>query len=296
MNAKKFLIGGLIASMMMINFAKVSADEVEVFGGEFENSKPAENQSQVLNQSQQNQTQEIPAEDEELGDVLKFDDLNRGRENNLPTNEEPEIIQESQKNLDITYTPQNQESSARPTKKTQTKQTKLKMQKPRFVKLAMDESYIYYLDKQSVSWKRIPYFAEEYMADVWIVMVERDDEDIVPAHELDAVIFAKEQGQQLPDSDIEVLQHRKYYMEHYYLRPKTEQIQFLSELEIVDRPQNTTAERKYDYQNWEYLIPGSTESIIYQTVIKTIGKSKATERGHMTFADMFEEYARISIR
>lgn len=296
MNAKRFLIGGLIASMMMINFAKVSADEVEVFGGEFENSKPAENQSQVLNQSQQNQTQEIPAEDEELGDVLKFDDLNRGRENNLPTNEEPEIIQEPQKNLDITYTPQNQEPSARPTKKTQTKQTKLKMQKPRFVKLAMDESYIYYLDKQSVSWKRIPYFAEEYMADVWIVMVERDDEDIVPAHELDAVIFAKEQGQQLPDSDIEVLQHRKYYMEHYYLRPKTEQIQFLSELEIVDRPQNTTAERKYDYQNWEYLIPGSTESIIYQTVIKTIGKSKATERGHMTFADMFEEYARISIR
>ena len=80
------------------------------------------------------------------------------------------------------------------------------------------------------------------------------------------------------------------------MRPKKDQIQFICELEVVGHPQNTASQRKYDYNNWEELIPGSIESILYYSIIQVIGKSKASERGHMTFADMFEEYARISIR
>ena len=243
------------------------------------------------------QTLNSAADDENLGDDLNFDTSDRPVVE-VPTVEPPTLTvpaatQNPQTELN-TLQPAETDSPTPTTAKSQTKQKKLKLQKPRFVKLTMDESYVYYLDKQAVTWRRLPYSSSEYMADVWIRMVERDDDDTeYPAEEVE---LAAEQGKQLPDVDIEVLQHRRYYLEHYYLRPKTEQIQFLSELEIVDRPQNTSNERKYDYQNWEYLIPGSMESVIYRTVIQTIGTSKASERGHMTFTDMLEEYARISVR
>ena len=320
LNAKKIFVGTLIASIFFIDSSKIFAENVEVFGGEFENSKPAEvsqsveeEQTQVSPKVEENRSEFLNSEndDDNFGDTLNFDDLNRaGNGNESPTVENPlptEIIPEEtilkpEIKTDTTYPLQENVKEEKPsptvsqTGRQPDKQKKLKLQKPRFTKLTMDESYIYFLDNQSVSWKKIPYFAEEYMADVWIRMIERDDDDITPEYELDEVTLAKEEGKQLPQSDIEVLQHKKYFLEHYYLRPKTEQIQFISELEIVDRPQNTTNERKYDFQNWEYLIPGSTESAIYHTVIKVIGKSKASERGHMTFTDMLEEYARISVR
>ena len=54
-------------------------------------------------------------------------------------------------------------------------------------------------------------------------------------------------------------------------------------------------ERAYDYRNWENLVPGSIESAIYSATIKIIGKSKADSKGHMTFIDMLDEYARIAL-
>ena len=89
---------------------------------------------------------------------------------------------------------------------------------------------------------------------------------------------------------------KKYFLEHYYIRPKTRQIQFLCELEVVGRPQNTISERAYDYKNWENLIPGSIETAIYYGVLDVIGTGKANAKGHMTATDMLEEYLRISIR
>lgn len=179
----------------------------------------------------------------------------------------------------------------------------LKLLKPRFVKLAVDDTYTYYLDKESVQWKKMPYSTSEYIADVWIRMIEREPaqlEDDMAAYGADnfnaEVALAAEQGYQYSPDDLAVLRNQGYVLEHYYLRPKTNQIQFLCELEVFGRPQNTINERAYDYKNWENLVPGSVESIIYATVIKTIGKSKATERGHMTFIDMLEEYGRISLR
>lgn len=179
----------------------------------------------------------------------------------------------------------------------------LKLLKPRFVKLAVDETYTYYLDKDSVQWKKMPYSSSEYIADVWIRMIEREPaqlEDDMAAYGADnfnaEVALAAEQGYQYTPDDLAVLRNQGYVLEHYYLRPKTNQIQFLCELEVFGRPQNTINERVYDYKNWENLVPGSVESVIYATVIKTIGNSKATERGHMTFIDMLEEYGRISLR
>ena len=181
-------------------------------------------------------------------------------------------------------------------------QQNLKTLKPRFLKLAVDDTYTYYLDKTSVQWKRIPYLANEYMADVWIRMIERepaplnDDMAYYGAENFRAeVASAREQGYQYSPEDLKVLKSQSYVLEHYYLRPKTKQIQFLCELEVFGRPQNAINERAYDNKNWEYLVPGSVESLIYEATIKIIGKSKATERGHMTFIDMLDEYARIAL-
>ena len=180
--------------------------------------------------------------------------------------------------------------------------TNLKTLKPRFIKLAVDDTYTYYLDKTSVQWKRMPYMANEYMADVWVRMVERNpsrldnDMENYSAENFRAeVALAREQGYQYSPEDLKILRQQNYVLEHYYLRPKTKQIQFLCELEVFGRPQNAINERAYDYKNWENLVPGSIESAIYAATIKIIGKSKANERGHMTFADMLDEYARIAL-
>lgn len=187
-----------------------------------------------------------------------------------------------------------------------TRQKKLKEQKARFVKLTADDNYTYYLDRESVMWKRMPYSSSEYMADVWVRMIEKDPEtaDASDAENYlsadstlqDEIESARETGKALSPVDIEVLRHNQYVLEHYYLRPATKQIQFLGEHEVVGRPQNTVNERQYAYTNWEDLVPGSIESIIYAKVLKIVGKGKASEKGHMGFKDYLEEYLRISIR
>lgn len=176
-----------------------------------------------------------------------------------------------------------------------------KYERLRFIKLTSDDTYDYYLDRESVKWKRVPYTSSEYMADVWIRMIEKTQlgepkdyaEDISEIAEL---AYAREQNINYVPSDVEVLMHKRYFLEHYYLRPQRKQIQFLCELEVVGHPSNNEAGRPYDVRNWEELIPGSIESIIYKKVLKTIGDAMAYEQGHMTFADYFEEYTRISIR
>lgn len=188
------------------------------------------------------------------------------------------------------------------TPRTTQPQKNLKTLQPRFMKLAVDDTYIYYLDKNSVQWKKMPYSSSEYIADVWVRMVERtprqldDDMANYGADNFNAEIsLAREQGYQYAPEDLQVLRSQAYVLEHYYLRPKTKQIQFLCELEVFGRPQNTVSERAYDYRNWENLVPGSVESVIYEATIKIIGTWKSTERGHMTFSDMLDEYLRIAL-
>jgi hypothetical protein len=95
---------------------------------------------------------------------------------------------------------------------------------------------------------------------------------------------------------MDVLKHKKYFLQHYYIRPKTKQIQFLCELEVVGHPQNTVSEREYDYKNWENLIPSSIESMIYHMTLRSVSMKGSSEKGRMSVADMFDEYLRISIR
>ena len=180
----------------------------------------------------------------------------------------------------------------------------LKKQKARFVKLLSDDSYEYYLDRNAVRWVNMPYSTSEYMADVWIRMIEKSQSGYgdMPSDlynylqsEDDEITAAAEKGIAYDEVDIKVLRSKKYFLEHYYIRPKTKQIQFLCELEVIGRPQNTISERTYEYKNWENLIPGSVEYSIYKGVLSDIGTGKAGKRGHMTFVDMLDEYARIAL-
>ena len=161
---------------------------------------------------------------------------------------------------------------------------KTRRQKERFVPLMSDNGYLYLMDTQNARWIRMPHSGDEYIADVWIKLVKTDDQ---------ADEEKKPDGNKTEDYSYPP----KYYLEHYYLRPKTQQIQFLSELEVAGRPDNAIKERAYSMQNWENLVPGSLEDDIYHGALKAMGKNKVggkTTHG-MSARDMVEEYLRISL-
>ncbi len=308
LKAKKTFVGAAVAAALLINIPQVSAENVETFDGEFD-----ENNSEVV---------PFQDENEDLGAVLIFNNPEKNNSENPPVNEKPAVTEKPTVTEKIPVTEkvpdlqkvENAELVIEPSPKDSSREKILPQSKnsknipakgKRFVKIAMDDTYIYYLDKQSVMWKRLPYSASEYMLDVWVRMIERNpDTSDLPQYLSDYVSdgangeveVAAERKISLNQIDIDVLNHKKYFLEHYYIRPKTKQIQFLCELEVVGHPQNTVAEREYNYKNWENLIPGSIESIIYQMTIKTVGKSGSSDKGHMSVADMFDEYLRIPIR
>lgn len=312
LKARKTFVSAAVAAALLMNIPQVSAEDVETFGGEFD-----ENNSEV-----------IPFQDENdnLGPVLIFNDPSKISADTPANTETPTVTE----NPVATETPivteiptvnkvENEEVVINPTPKNSAReristQDKSKYGKTykktsakgkRFVKIAMDDTYIYYLDKQSVIWKRIPYSASEYMLDFWVRMIERNADTSNLPEDLSSYINSEDSGEievarerkvSLNEVDVSVLKHKKYFLEHYYIRPKTKQIQFLCELEVVGHPQNTVSEREYDYKNWENLIPGSIESMIYQMTMKSVSKSGSSDKGRMSFADMTDEYLRISIR
>ncbi len=155
---------------------------------------------------------------------------------------------------------------------TKEKEQQEKKEKVRYVYLFEDNGFAYFLDSQTAQWKNIPYTESEEILDVWIklVKVEADEEYSYP---------------------------QKYFLEHYYLRPKTKQIQFLSELEVTGRPDNTAKERPYSVRNWENLVPGSLEDEIYTKVLNEIKKSDGNRLWpkHKSVRDVLEDVFRISL-
>lgn len=136
----------------------------------------------------------------------------------------------------------------------------------RYFIISKDKSFTYYMDTENSRWMRCPYKASEYIIDVWVKLVENS--------EIEAV--RNEESKELS----------KYYMEHYYLRPNSEQLQFISEMEVSNgRPNNDIMERKYSPSKWERLIPGSIEDSIYKGVMRNVikhdmlkGKESKTSR------------------
>lgn len=123
----------------------------------------------------------------------------------------------------------------------------------RYFIISKDKNFTYYMDTENSHWRRCPYRASEYIIDVWVRLVENS--------ELEALKSGEAQ-------DLS-----KYYLEHYYLRPDTNQLQFLCEMEVSNgRPNNDINERKYNPSKWEKLIPGSIEDSIYNGVMRSVKK------------------------
>ena len=141
----------------------------------------------------------------------------------------------------------------------------------RYVKLMADDSFIYYMDKKSARWILCPNSRDEYIVDVWIRLEPIAD-----------------------GADTKYSYPAKYYLEHYYLRPDKEQIQFLCELEVTGRPDNNVNQRSYDENNWENLVPESIEDVIYQNVVKKMKKRNAGF-WNIPVGDIMEDWFRISI-
>ncbi|MBR1761359.1 MAG: hypothetical protein IJ741_09320 [Schwartzia sp.] len=124
-----------------------------------------------------------------------------------------------------------------------------KKKKARFIEICRDESFIYKMDRKTAHYTRIPHTIDEKMIDVWVKL------------------------EPLETAPGEYTYPPKYYLEHYLIRPKRKQIQFLCEMEVSGRPGNDAAEDKiYDPRRWERLIPGSIEDTIYHAILQYKGK------------------------
>ena len=158
---------------------------------------------------------------------------------------------------------------------TQSEESKTKQkdkEEKRFVELLKDNGFTYYLDTKNARWIQMPHSGNEYIADVWVKLVQTDE-------------------------NAEHSYPPKYFLAHYYVRPNTQQIQFLSELEVTGRPDNAIKERPYSMQNWENLVPGSVEDELYHGIVKNMKKNRLGGKSSngMSVRDMVEEYLRISL-
>ena len=158
-------------------------------------------------------------------------------------------------------------------------------ERERYAYLLSDSGYDYFLDGRATHWIPLPYRDDEYIVDTWLKIVPTDSTDD-------------------PESG-NYSYPQKYYLAHYYVRPKTQQIQFLSELEVSgERPDNTVKGRGYMPRNWEDLTPGSIEDEVYRGTLASIKKhgDKWTKifgshyTGPRKLRDFVEEYLRIAIR
>ncbi len=147
-----------------------------------------------------------------------------------------------------------------------------KKKKVRFIEIFRDESYIYKMDTKTAHFTHIPHTIDEKMIDVWV--------------KLEPLEYAPEDYSYPP----------KYFMEHYLLRLKRKQIQFLCEIEVSGRPNNETEDKRYDPRRWETLIPGSIEDTIYHAVLQYKGKIHDESKANGTSVrDYVENTLNISL-
>ena len=165
-------------------------------------------------------------------------------------------------------------------------------QRTRYVKLFKDNEFTYYMDQSTAHWVNVPYSAESRMIDVWIQLVEGDNQAQI------TTVTKEDAAGEYEAKRAEYKPPAKYYLEHYYIWPERKKIQFLCELDVTGKPDNVVEERKYNIKNWEGLVPGSIEDNIYQSVVARMNKKGSIlgipSKGR-SGRDMLEEYGRISL-
>ncbi len=147
-----------------------------------------------------------------------------------------------------------------------------KKEKPRFVEILRDDSFIYWMDCKTACYTNLPHSIKERMIDVWI--------KLEPVEYLEG----------------EYTYPAKYYLEHYLIRPKTQQVQFLCELEVTGRPSNEVLKNAYDPRRWENLVPGSIEDSVYHAVLRNKGyiRDEASSNG-TSIRDYIENTFNVSL-
>ena len=181
----------------------------------------------------------------------------------------------------------NERMEADKASKEETEDKSKRDKKQRYVKIIEEENgFAYYLDMQNARWLPLPHSSSEQIIDIWVKLVQVGETEGVTSR-----------GTR-PDSSYSYTD--VYYLEHYYLRPKKQQIQFLCELEVTGRPQNAIEERRYSAAHWEDLVPGSVEDEIYHAAVAEMKRSRnpmqMTRHGkRITARDAIEEYFRISL-
>ena len=176
------------------------------------------------------------------------------------------------------------------------KAKKAKSAPDRFVEILQADGFTYYMDSRDARWIPMPHSAGEQIIDVWIKLAQQAP--VRPS--ADGQSTATEPADPSAGQDAaatSATSPRTYYLEHYYMRPDTQQIQFLCELEVTGRPDNAVSERAYNPQNWENLVPGSLEDDLYHAVVTRMGKKKLSKKSDAprSIHDMLDEYLRIAI-
>lgn len=146
----------------------------------------------------------------------------------------------------------------------------------RYKKIFVDQNFTYYVDTKNMCWVNCPN-ANDQIIDVWVKLVNFSE----------YYGEGEEAGQYTAN----------YFLEHYYIRPKTQQIQFLGELEVHGRPTNRVKERKYSASNWENLVPGSIEDTIYHGVMDNIADmpNKGKKSDFASLGDGLEDVFHIAL-
>ena len=150
--------------------------------------------------------------------------------------------------------------------------------KARYQKILVDNGLTYFLDTKNSRWIPFPGKTSERIIDTWLRVVPDET----------GSLDNQSQTGTLPAT---------YFLEHYYIRPDTREIMFISELEVYGRPSNNIKEPPYDPSKWEQLIPGSLEDDIFDAVVRKMstGKAKIKAKDRMSIRDMLEEYGRVSL-
>jgi len=146
-------------------------------------------------------------------------------------------------------------------------------QEERFKLILRDLTYNYYMDLHSARWITCPH-TNEKIIDVWIKLVP------------DAEVMAAVGEYSYP---------QKYFLEHYYIHPKRQQIQFLAELEVTGHPMNDVDTGTYRANAWENLVPESIEDKIYHGVVKNIKHAKGSRGKKASGSDVLFEVFRIGL-
>lgn len=142
--------------------------------------------------------------------------------------------------------------------------------KQRFVRIAADDEFVYYLDAQSARWIDRPYSKTEQLLDVWIKQAASEPETY-----------------SYPES---------YTLKHYYIRPGRRQLQLMGEIEAAGRPDNNAPQAVYNDSRWAELIPGSTEDKIYQAVLDNTKNLSRKNSGKAASAgDTLDDVLRIAL-